>query len=70
MYIRKGDKFICTEDVNNIFGLPLFKKDEIYEVIMIDYEKVKTFITLNHILYGNEHMEYELDWILTKFKKL
>lgn len=70
MPIRKGDRFLCTEDVNNVFGMPLFKKGETYEVLWVDHEKVKTFITLNHILYANEYMEYEYEWILTKFKQL
>jgi hypothetical protein len=50
--------------------MPLFKKGEVYETLWIDNEKVKTFITLNHILYANEYMEYELEWVLKTFKKL
>jgi hypothetical protein len=68
--IRKGDKFLCTEDVNNLLGWPLFEKGKEYDVLWIDNEKVKIFITLNHVLYGNEYMEHELEWVLKRFKKL
>jgi hypothetical protein len=70
MTIRKGDKFLCIEDVNNVFGMSLFKKGEVYEVLWVDNEQVKTYITLNHILYANEYMEHELEWILKRFKKI
>ena len=69
MAIRKGDKLICTEDVNNMFGWPLFEKGKEYEVLYIDNEKVKTYIYMNHNLYGNEYMEHELQWVLKRFKK-
>jgi hypothetical protein len=69
MTIRKGDKLICTEDVNNVFGMPLFEKGKEYDVLYVDNEKVKTFIVLNHVLYGNEYMEHELQWVLKRFKK-
>lgn len=70
MAIRKGDKLLCTEDVNNVFGMPLFKKGETYEVLYVENEKVKTYLTLNHILYANEYMEHELEWVLKRFKKI
>ena len=70
MAIRKGDKLLCTEAVNNVFGWPLFEKGKEYEVLYVDNEKVKTYIVLNHVLYGNEYMEYELEWILKTFKQL
>jgi len=69
MAIRKGDKLICTEDVNNMFGWPLFEKGKEYEVLYVDNEKVKTYIYMNHNLYGNEYMEHELQWVLKIFKK-
>jgi hypothetical protein len=69
MAIRKGDKLICTEDVNNMFGWPLFEKGKEYEVLYVDNEKVKTYIYMNHNLYGNEYMEHELQWVLKRFKK-
>jgi hypothetical protein len=69
MAIRKGDKLICTEDVNNMFGWPLFEKGKEYEVLYVDNEKVKTYIYMNHNLYGNEYMEHELEWVLKRFKK-
>lgn len=70
MSIRKGDKLICTEDVNNMFGWPLFEKGKEYEVLYVDNEKVKTYIYMNHNLYGNEYMEHELEWVLKKFKQV
>jgi hypothetical protein len=70
MSIRKGDKLLCTEDVNNVFGMPLFEKGKEYDVLYVDNEKVKTFIVLNHVLYGNEYMEHELQWVLKRFKQL
>ena len=69
MTIRKGDKLICTEDVNNVFGMPLFEKGKEYEVLYVDNGQAKTFIVLNHVLYGNEYMEHDLEWILKRFKK-
>ncbi len=70
MTIRKGDKFLCTEDVNNIFGWSLFEKGKEYEVLYVDNEKLKTYIYLNHNLYANEYMEHELEWVLKRFKQL
>ena len=70
MNIRKGDKLLCTEDVNNVFGWPLFEKGKQYEVLYVDNEKVKTYVYMNHNLYGNEYMEHELQWVLKIFKKL
>jgi len=70
MTIRKGDKLLCTKDVNNVFGMPLFKKGETYEVLYVDNEQFKTYVVLNHILYANEYMDYELEWILKRFKKI
>lgn len=70
MTIRKCDNFLCTEDVNNVFGMTLFKKGEVYEVLWVDNEQIKTYITLNHILYANEYMEHELEWVLKRFKHL
>ena len=70
MAIRKGDKLLCTEDVNNVFGMPLFEKGKEYEVLCVDNEQVKTYITLNHNLYANEYMEHDLEWILKRFKQL
>jgi hypothetical protein len=69
MNIRKGDKLLCTEDVNNVFGWPLFEKGKQYEVLYVDNEKVKTYVYMNHNLYGNEYMEHELQWVLKRFKK-
>ena len=66
--MRKGDKLICRETVNNVFGMPLFEKGKEYEVLYIDNEKTEVMVILNHNLYANEHMEYPLDWVSKKFK--
>jgi hypothetical protein len=70
MLIRKGDKFLCTEDVNNVFGFPLFEKNKEYKVLCVNNEKIKIYITLNHILYSNEYIEHDLEWISKRFKKI
>lgn len=66
--MRKGDKLICKETVNNVFGMPLFEKDKEYEVLYIDNEKTEVMVILNHNLYANEYMEYPLEWVSKKFK--
>lgn len=66
--MRKGDKLICKETVNNIFGMPLFEKGKEYEVLYVDNEQTEVMVTLNHNLYANEYMQYSLDWIIKKFK--
>jgi hypothetical protein len=66
--MRKGDKLICKETVNNIFGMPLFEKDKEYEILYVDNEKSEIMVVLNHNLYGNEYMEYSLGWINKNFK--
>jgi len=64
MIIRKGDKFLCLEDVKNVFGFPLFKKDDTYTVLYLDDDSV----TLDHILYANEYNSFPIEWVLEKFK--
>ena len=66
--MRKGDKLICKETVNNVFGMPLFEKGKEYEVLYIDNEKTEVMVILNHNLYVNEYMEYPLGWVSKKFK--
>lgn len=66
--MRKGDKLICKETVNNVFGMPLFEKGKEYEVLYIDNEKVEVMVVLNHNLYANEYKEYPLEWINKNFK--
>jgi hypothetical protein len=66
--MRKGDKLICKDTVNNIFGMPLFEKDKEYEILYVDNEKSEIMVVLNHNLYGNEYMEYSLGWINKNFK--
>lgn len=67
--MRKGDILICKENVNNIFGMPLFEKEKEYEVLYVNNERVEVLITLNHNLYANEYMEYPIKWVLEKFKE-
>ncbi len=38
------------------------------EILYIDNEKKEVMVTLNHNLYGNEYMEYPIDWVSKKFK--
>jgi hypothetical protein len=66
--MRKGDKLICLEDIPNTLGMPLFKKDEVYEVLYVDNEKTEILVCLNHILYANEYNQFPLEWVLKKFK--
>ena len=55
--------------MNNVFGWPLFEKGKEYDVLYVENEKVKTYIVMNHNLYANEYMEYDLEWVLKRFKK-
>jgi hypothetical protein len=57
-----GDKYLCEEGFINLFGIPLFEKGEIYEVLDFD----DTEVTLNHNLIANEYMSYPKS-ILEKF---
>lgn len=57
-----GDKYLCEEGFINLFGMPLFEKSEIYEVLDFD----DTEVTLNHNLIANEYMSYPKS-ILEKF---
>lgn len=66
--MRKGEILICKETVNNIFGMPLFEKDKEYEVLYVDNEQREIMVTLNHNLYGNEYVQYPIDWVNKKFK--
>lgn len=66
--MKKGDKLICIKPVNDFLGQCLFEKDKEYEVLHVDNEKVKVYITLNHILYDNEYNTWEIEWIYKHFK--
>ena len=66
--MRKGDKLICKETVNNVFGWPLFEKDKEYEVLYVDNEQVEIMVILNHRLYANEYNQYPIDWVNKNFK--
>lgn len=60
--MKIGDKLHCLETLNNLFGAPLFIKGQDYEILHI----TETGITLEHILYGNEFIEFDFD-ILSNF---
>lgn len=62
--IEKGDKLRCLKTVKNVLGQPLFEKGKTYEVLNVDGK----YVTLNHILYANEYVAYEMDWVLKNFK--
>lgn len=69
--MKKGDKLKCKKTINNVFGQPLFLKDEVYEVLNIETENnKKQYVTLNHISYGNEYMECHMEFIKKNFKLL
>jgi hypothetical protein len=68
--MRKGDKLKCLEDINNALGMPLFKKDHIYEVLYVDNEYTTIQVCLNHILYANEYQTFDLYWVNEKFTKI
>lgn len=67
--MRTGDKLICLNNINNVFGKPLFIKGEEYTILSIDNEAVTKTICLNHILYSNEYSDFDLEWIRKNFKK-
>lgn len=67
--MKKGFKLKCKEDINNVLGIPLFKKDEIYEVLYVDHESTEVLVCLNHVLYTNEYNSFPLEWVNKKFKK-
>lgn len=68
--MKQGDKLRCLKTIKNVYGQPLFLKGQTYEILYVDTENIKTYITLNHILYANEYMPYELEWISRNFKKI
>lgn len=66
--MKKGDKLKCLKTVDNLLGMPLFKKGEVYEVLYMNNEDVKVMVCLNHTLYANEYNSFPLDWVNEKFK--
>ena len=67
--MRKGDKLICKKTINNFLGWPLFEKGKEYNVLYVNNETVEVMVTLNHKMYGNEYMEYPIEWVLKNFKR-
>ena len=68
--MKKGDKLKCLRTIKNFLGWVLFEKGKIYNVLHVDNESISVMVNLDHTLYANEYMEYELDWVLKNFKKL
>ena len=68
--MRKGDKLICLNTINNTFDMILFEKGKEYEVLYVDNEKTHTMLVLNHNLIGNEYNSFSLDWVLKNFRKI
>ena len=68
--MKRGDKVKCLRTIKNFLGWVLFEKGETYTVLNVDNENIHVEVTLDHILYANEYMEYELDWVLKNFKLL
>jgi len=68
--MRQGDKVKCLKTIKNLFGWVLFEKGKIYTVLNVDNEDVHIMVTLDHTLYANEYMNYELDWVLKNFRKI
>lgn len=66
--MKKGFKLKCNEDINNLLGDLLFKKDEVYEVLYVNHESTEVLVCLNHILYANEYNLWPLEWVNKKFK--
>lgn len=64
--MRKGDKLVCLETINNMFNQPLFIKDKTYTVLGIDSDEV----FIDHILYGNEYISIPINYVNKKFKKI
>ncbi len=68
--MKKGDKLICTKEVNNFLGNTLFEKDKEYDVLYVDNEDIEVMVCLNHVLYANEYNLFPLEWVLNNFKKI
>ncbi len=66
--MKKGFKLKCNEDIKNLLGSPLFKKDEVYEVLYVNNESTEILVCLNHVLYANEYNLWPLEWVNEKFK--
>jgi hypothetical protein len=61
-----GDKYICNNNINNVFGQPLYIKDNIYTILDINNE----YVTLDHIFYGNEYAENSIDFLKDNFTSI
>jgi hypothetical protein len=64
--MKKGDKLVCLETINNILGNPLFITGKTYTILSVDDDEV----FLDHILYANEYNSFSIEWVNKKFKKI
>jgi hypothetical protein len=64
--MKKGDKLVCLETINNMLGNPLFIMGKTYTILSVDDEEV----FLDHILYANEYNSFSIEWVNKKFKKI
>ena len=65
--MKKGDKLVCIETINNFMGNPLFIGGEVYEILYVDNEDIKVQVCLNHIVYANEYNTFDIDWVYKNF---
>jgi hypothetical protein len=63
--MKKGDKLVCLETINNGLGNPLFIMGKTYTILSVDDNEV----FLDHILYANEYNSFPIEWVNKKFKK-
>jgi hypothetical protein len=72
MKYKKGDKLICIKQIINMLGDPLFIKGETYEILHIDNDIHDNilFITLDHIMYGNEYGDFTKAYVDKNFRDL
>lgn len=59
--MKRGDKLICLETINDSLDQILFEKKKIYQVSYIDNEKSIVMVCINGNLYP-------LNWVNKKFK--
>lgn len=68
--MKRGDKVKCKRTIKNFLGWVLFEKGKTYNVLHVDNEDIHVMVTLDHNLYANEYMSYELDWVTKNFTLL
>jgi len=61
--MKIDDKLVCLKTIKNLFGWDLFIKGNIYTILYVN----KNDITLDHMLYGNEYMEFDKEFVEKNF---